>query len=282
MCFSFFLDSIRLYGKNHNAGLLPFEYRPTDSGMTTESSRASMDEDARSPIRKVRITPGKSETNELAQGCFEDLWKHMGGNLTLEETRRYYDLMACHFDEEMADQQYNGPQIILEKLTDLGVTKEARILDIGCGTGLLGKAMSNEGFAWIDGIDMSEEMLRQAEKKAVYTKTTLLAIEPATDLTPLGDVQYDAICMLSSFQPGHVSPLALDGLIALLKPGGRVIWVRSSSIPAKHMTGPFQKEEWEKIKNDLAAKGLKAEDEGTVERFNRDKPGVFGIFTKYK
>lgn len=31
--------------------------------------------------------------------------------------------MACHFDEEMADQQYNGPQIILEKLTDLGVTK---------------------------------------------------------------------------------------------------------------------------------------------------------------
>lgn len=153
-------------------------------------------------------------------------------------------------------------------------------MDIGCGTGLLGKAMSKAGFTSIDGVDMSEEMLRQAEKKGVYTKTILLAIEPETDLTPIGKGPYDAICLLSSFQPGHVSPLALEKLIGLLKAGGRVIWVRSSSIPAKHMTGPFQKEEWTKIKTNLAAKGLKAQDEGTVERFNKDKPGVFGILTK--
>ncbi|OQR67255.1 methyltransferase-like [Tropilaelaps mercedesae] len=256
------------------------EIRALESGMTTESSRASMDEDAKSPIRKVRITPGKSETNELAQGCFEDLWKHMGGNVTLEETRRYYDLMACHFDEEMADQQYNGPQIVVDKLAELGISKDARILDVGCGTGLLGKALSEAGFSQVDGVDMSEEMLRQAEKKSVYLKTLLLAVEPEADLSPINGDPYDAICLLSSFQPGHVSPLALEKLAMLLRPGGKVVWARSSSIPPKHLTGPFQKEEWLRIKDGLSTKGLQPVEEGTVERFNRDRPGLFGIFLK--
>lgn len=162
----------------------------------------------------------------------------------------------------------------------MNVEQEARILDVGCGTGLLGKAMTKAGFAPMDGVDMSEEMLRQAEKKGVYNKTVLLAVEPEADLSPISKQPYDAICLLSSFQPGHVNPLSLEKLATLLKPGGRVVWARSSSIPAKQLTGPFQKEEWARIKTSLAAKGLKMFEEGTVERFNRDKPGVFGIFAK--
>lgn len=72
-----------------------------------------MDEDARSPIRKVRITPGKSETNELAQGCFEDLWKHMGGNLTLEETRRYVRCLPTSKIAGRCTHHYTGTDTII-------------------------------------------------------------------------------------------------------------------------------------------------------------------------
>ena len=46
---------------------------------------------------------------------------------------------------------------------------EALVADFGCGTGLVGQALVNNKFEKITGIDCSESMLHQAEKKNVYS-----------------------------------------------------------------------------------------------------------------
>jgi len=46
---------------------------------------------------------------------------------------------------------------------------EALVLDLGCGTGLVGQALIDNKFEKITGVDCSEGMLQEAEKKDVYT-----------------------------------------------------------------------------------------------------------------
>ena len=43
-----------------------------------------------------------------------------------------------------------------------------RVLDFGCGTGLFGQALRLNGFANIDGVDLSADMLAQAKGKNIY------------------------------------------------------------------------------------------------------------------
>lgn len=44
------------------------------------------------------------------------------------------------------------------------------ILDLGCGTGLVGQHLNDRGFCNITGLDVSEKMLDQAAEKNVYKK----------------------------------------------------------------------------------------------------------------
>jgi predicted TPR repeat methyltransferase len=42
------------------------------------------------------------------------------------------------------------------------------ILDVGCGTGVVGVALAKHGYPTVDGIDISPEMLQQSASKDVY------------------------------------------------------------------------------------------------------------------
>ena len=51
---------------------------------------------------------------------------------------------------------------------DIVTDQSEFILDYGCGTGLSGYALQAVGFENIDGLDISQEMVRLAEKKLIY------------------------------------------------------------------------------------------------------------------
>ncbi|MDP6689766.1 MAG: class I SAM-dependent methyltransferase, partial [Alphaproteobacteria bacterium] len=57
------------------------------------------------------------------------------------------------------------------RLLSATVPRDGRILDAGCGTGLTGAALKAAGFSGpIDGIDISQTSLQQAEGHGVYRK----------------------------------------------------------------------------------------------------------------
>jgi predicted TPR repeat methyltransferase len=99
--------------------------------------------------------------------------------------------------------------------------KEARILDAGCGTGLVGVVLQEMGYTNIDALDYSQEMLDEAEKKGVYKKYIQADLCKALDFV---DNAYGAIICVGTFTYGHVGPDCFKELIRVTKPGGYIVF----------------------------------------------------------
>lgn len=79
-----------------------------------------------------------------------------------------FDQYAERFDTALVDQLgYRGPAQILEALLLAGRTRFERVVDLGCGTGLMGQAIRPHA-GWLEGYDISSRMLAQARSKGVY------------------------------------------------------------------------------------------------------------------
>ena len=105
--------------------------------------------------------------------------KHLLASLTGETTssapREYvedlFDQYAPKFEHSLVEKlQYQTPKIITEMIVKRHPQKAlGSVLDLGCGTGLAGLELK-QFCENLDGIDLSESMLRQARAKGVYDK----------------------------------------------------------------------------------------------------------------
>lgn len=97
--------------------------------------------------------------------------------------------------------------------------KNARILDAGAGTGLVGEELQKMGYARLDALDYSREMLDEAQKKEIYRG--LIQADMSRPLK-MDDNQYDAVVCTGTFTFGHVNADALDELVRITRPGGMI------------------------------------------------------------
>ena len=86
--------------------------------------------------------------------------------------RALFDEYASTFDTALLHGlQYRAPTLIRTALEELmnarGVASFSRVLDVGCGTGLMGPLLRNIT-DHLAGLDLSPEMVRQAEARGVY------------------------------------------------------------------------------------------------------------------
>ena len=89
-----------------------------------------------------------------------------------QEMRRRYDLWAQLYDSDVGSyDDYLVPReaakVALRTLSD-----DARIFDAGAGTGLVGQALSAEGFKNLVAVDYSAQMLEVARSKGVLARST--------------------------------------------------------------------------------------------------------------
>ena len=75
------------------------------------------------------------------------------------------------------------------------------VLDVGVGTGLVGQQLSLMGFNRLCGIDLSPEMLAQAERKKVYQR---LILGDIADLSSSHSSLFQAAICVGTFTPNHV------------------------------------------------------------------------------
>ncbi len=134
---------------------------------------------------------------------------------TDEERRKIYTEWAESYDEEVSVAGYITPERLADALKTHSDTS-APILDFGCGTGLSGLALKAAGFATIDGVDISEEMLAKAGEKDIYR--TLTPVAP-TDPIPDG---YATICASGVVSAGAAPPSTLGDLLKALPKGGHL------------------------------------------------------------
>nr|VFJ67614.1 MAG: Methyltransferase domain-containing protein [Candidatus Kentron sp. FM]VFJ67799.1 MAG: Methyltransferase domain-containing protein [Candidatus Kentron sp. FM]VFK16771.1 MAG: Methyltransferase domain-containing protein [Candidatus Kentron sp. FM] len=137
---------------------------------------------------------------------------------TPREIAGIYDRWAKTYDSDLTeDSDYVAPRRCLELLKKYVPSGEARILDVGAGTGLFGQLLHRNGYRDITGVDISEGMLTVAREKGVYRELYRAVLGE-----PLGfpSGTFDAAIAVGVFSPGQGPPNAFDELIRIVKPGG--------------------------------------------------------------
>jgi SAM-dependent methyltransferase len=123
---------------------------------------------------------------------------------------------------------YRSPAAVTEVARRL-VPVEARILDAGAGTGLLGVALADAGFTRLEGLDMSPGMLAVAARKNVYGDLRAGRLGDELDYRT---GEFDGVVSAGVLTVGHAPAECLDELVRVTRPGGHVIFtLRSDQTP---------------------------------------------------
>ena len=136
--------------------------------------------------------------------------------------RTMYDAMADTFDQHLvAGLKYKLPREVAARIRQLYPDNKLNLLDLGCGTGLLGACLGRIDGAMI-GVEISPRMIEQAAKHGVYDRFHNVDLLDALRETP-GSL-YDVIAALDVFlYVGEVSGAVPDAF-RVLRDGGHFIF----------------------------------------------------------
>ena len=135
-----------------------------------------------------------------------------------EDVRSFYDEAAGQYDEILTHVGYASPSICARIYSQHFPDRQATLIDLGCGTGLLGEAMKALGYVHMDGSDFSTEMLAEAERRDCYAKLLLRDLNRSLDIP---DRTYAGALSAGVFGQ-HVGPAVLDETLRIVEPGGGV------------------------------------------------------------
>ena len=97
-------------------------------------------------------------------------WLHQGMSDAREVANRY-DAWAQSYDDDLASWSYQAPAVVAETVVTLHPAPGSA-LDVGCGTGLVGRALRARGFAGkILGLDISQASLEIAQQVGAMTRS---------------------------------------------------------------------------------------------------------------
>lgn len=137
---------------------------------------------------------------------------------TPEELAARYDAWAKSYESDLDDQ--GGPAEAADELTKR-VAAEGSILDAGCGTGVVGSILAERGYRNLEGLDLSEGMLRVAGEKGCYRALHRGTLGEPLDLP---SQHFDAMICVGVFVRAHAPSTSLHELVRVVKVGGYLVF----------------------------------------------------------
>lgn len=151
---------------------------------------------------------------EVAHGRTPATW-------TAQDISDLFDGLAEGFDMHLVrGLQYDAPKRVADILRELHPDKKFNLLDLGCGTGLLGIYLGSiQGY--MIGVDLSEKMIAQAARHGLYARFHHVNVLDALRETP-GDIYEVITCLDALVYVGDLHPV-VPNAYRILKNGGHFI-----------------------------------------------------------
>lgn len=140
----------------------------------------------------------------------------------------FYDQWAADYDDDVASHGYGLPGMMVTMVTNaagalsLPSPKATRVLDAGCGTGLVGVALQGAGYTDIVGVDLSGSMAERAAATGAY-RSAVGGFDLTREPPPEMRAAFDVVTVGGVFTTGHVPPVTLANVAALCRGGGAII-----------------------------------------------------------
>ena len=127
-----------------------------------------------------------------------------------QELEERYDQWSKDYDRDLSTEfEYRSPRRAAEILV-AHVPRDARILDAGAGTGLVGEILASMGYRRMVAMDLSQGMLEEARKKGVYEDFHQMVMGETLDYET---GFFDAVITVGVLTVGHAPASSLDELV---------------------------------------------------------------------
>lgn len=179
----------------------------------------------------LRMEPGHAGARHMIDAAAG----HIEAGAPADYIRDLYDAHAERFEQQLVRRLgYRAPELLAEQLQSLLPTRLERVADLGCGSGLLGRALRQRfDIASLHGCDLSPGMLEQARRQGGYDRLdreellawlnheTELDLVGATDvLIYTGDLAPVMQAVARSLRPGGWFAFSVEASAQELQLGG--------------------------------------------------------------
>jgi predicted TPR repeat methyltransferase len=209
---------------------------------------------------------------ELTEEHKKEMEKH--GAFSQDKIAEHYDELSSHYEEIYLRAGWHDPLKCAELAKHLvGDAAEASaVLDMGCGTGLVGQYLKERGFKTIVGVDASKGMLDKARVKGSYSDLEELFLGLPDTFPQKFHNKFDIITASGILAEGHLDNKVFDEMLLALKTGGYTIFATRTMYLTKYnyidkITELEQTGKWKKI------------EEWTFDRYDKLEEAV-GRFSK--
>ena len=131
-----------------------------------------------------------------------------------------YDEWAKGYDGDLASWSYQAPTVVAETVVSRH-PESGSVLDVGCGTGLVGRALRARGFAGrILGLDISQASLELARQCGAYDSVERADLQQRL---PLDDDSVDALVCVGVMTYLPEVEAVWREFARVVRPGGLVV-----------------------------------------------------------
>ena len=138
-----------------------------------------------------------------------------------DELARSYAQWVASYDVDVMAMGYQLPGLVAAVTARHVAPNAGPVLDVACGTGLVGALLKPLGYQPLIGIDMSPDMLAAARSRAIYDDLQAMVLG---ERLGFADDEMAAAVASGVFTAGHAPAHALDELARVVRPGGRIVF----------------------------------------------------------
>ena len=210
------------------APLSPRSDGSINSGLTKSGSNVSLgfDKYAKEAIPLDFEVPmlGPDHVNEISKA----------NGFDYGDAKRHFDHLSTNYEAIYLRLGFPDPMKVAEKCEKYaklkGLKKEdAKILDLGCGTGLIGKYLAQKGFRNITGLDVSPHMLEKARNKGVYKDLVEHDLFDTDNFPGHLKDTFDIVCASGLINNNHMDESLFEDMMRSAKKDALIIFAAKLS-----------------------------------------------------